>query len=120
MKQIADAVSSLPDEASRVRVLRWVAERLASFSETRIAVPLSAPLRAPSLLTAVAAPFCTRPPADPALALDGIEAMFDEPRDLIIAGVGEGGPSPATEATISMVDGFVKEFQKLAREWEGA
>lgn len=120
MKQIAEAVSSLPDRESRARVLRWVAERLATFSETQIGEScLPAPRLSPDPAPA-GAQMCASTEGDSSLTVDGIEALFEQPRNLVIAGASDPtATNQAGEATVSMVDGFVKEFQKLARDWDG-
>jgi hypothetical protein len=110
MRQIGDAVSSLPDDESRGRVLRWVVERLGASDQpvtARARPAASSDLQSPP--GSHGSQLCASR-ADGDLAIDGVEMLFGEPRDLSVAGAGDRA---AGQTAASMANGFVKQFQKL-------
>ena len=98
MAKIAAALGDL-DASTRARVLRWVADRFSAAALTQ--------------------PPVTAPPARPdmTLSVDGLGELFADRKSSAPAEPAVDGPSEPVE---SMVRGFVDEFQRIAREWQGA
>ena len=115
MAVISRVLETLPDSATRQRVLRWAAERAGveavTFSKTLEATTMSP----------------VRPADDPALKLDSLEDMFgtvapvedsltvavDDP---IAATLPDTSKAPVADVLRS----FAAEFQRFAEEWNGA
>jgi hypothetical protein len=119
MQAIADAMTRLSEE-SRRRVAEWAGEHFGG------AVKVASPPPAPRTVTPATGPALD----DTALAVADLEDFFErrpDEADLTLIGPEEGcalEPAPATAAddqpVVSMIHGFVEEFQKLARDWESA
>jgi hypothetical protein len=103
MQKVGTALAELSDDA-RVRVLQWAADR---FLQTPVAArPAPAPAAAPPAT-----------PQDASLAVDGLGEFF---QDALAQPYVERTPRAGDEPLESMVKGFVDDFQRLAREWQGA
>ena len=103
MQVIAESLQSLPNAASRDRVLRWISERFG--------VPIAPSASAPAAATTEEV---KGPHAD--LAVDGLEQFFDEqPKPAARR------PTPAQTPTRldSMVRDFAADFQRFADELNG-
>lgn len=130
LKTVADALASLPDTEARARVLRWAAERflvpLAASSARSATVP--APKAAawpPQFLdegtSADLLPALPNGEAD--LTVEDLKDLFEPVRP---AHQPMGRPAPVAAASappggtgvVSMIHGFVEDFQQLARAWQ--
>ncbi len=98
MQKIGTALAGLNDEV-RLRVLRWAAERFSPLAPVQVAA--------------------TQPNGqDTTLAVDSLEDFFDtrSPGSQVEQAPCTSGAEPVE----SMVKGFVDDFQRIAREWQGA
>jgi hypothetical protein len=101
---IGKAFADLPNDAARVRVLRWATERFA-------------PALTPPRLAPVTAPAARDP-----LTTEDLSDLFDEPGDRSPDPEPDSEPesaAPRHEPLESMVRGFVSDFQRIAKEWDG-
>ncbi len=114
MAVIGRVLGTLPDDTARQRVLRWACERFGIDS-----IPEA------SLLADGAAPNAEIAPADdPALKLGSLEDMFEmaspEHDDLAIVDAPPAPPNDAKQPVEVVLRSFVAEFQRFAKEWNGA
>jgi hypothetical protein len=129
MAAIARVIGTLPDDAARQRVLRWVCERFQ-------VEPLKAIASASVLLPDGVFVDLPAPADDPALRLDSLDDMFPmaaprnlHPRDhrdhgddddLVIADPAPKTADAAKQPVETVLRSFVAEFQRFAEEWSGA
>ncbi len=114
MEGIAALLARLPDAAARHRVLQWVE---AVFHPAEAA--LSSPAAAPPLHVVRPVPFhdsTVTAQDDSDLSVGDLEDWFDTdktppPDDRFPQAV-------KTQPVVSMIHGFVEDFQKLARDWQ--
>lgn len=103
MQRIGYALSQLPDNSSRQRVLRWALDR---FEAAR-----------PAAETAATAPSADRREAtrreDPSLTLDGVSLFEESEADMPASEEPEAGLE-------NLIKGFVSDFRRVAVEWQGA
>ena len=114
MEGIADLLARLPDAAACNRVLQWVEDVFhpaePALSSTAAAPPLH-------VVRPVALQDSTVTAQDDSdLSVGDLEDWFDTekppPPD-------DGFPQAArTQPVVSMIHGFVEDFQKLARDWQ--
>lgn len=116
MEGIADLLTRLPDAAARARVLHWVD---AIFVRTDEPAPLPMPAVTPLHVVRPAAFQQSRVDAseDGDLSVGGVDDWFEKdstapPDDRLQEAV-------STQPIGSMIHGFVADFQKLARDWQG-
>lgn len=94
MQKVGDALARLPDDTARQRVLKWAREVFQAEEEK------------PPV------------PADPYedLALGNAEEWF---QPALPEGTGASqDAADASQPVVSMIHGFVADFQKLARDWK--
>jgi len=113
MEGISDLLAQLPDAAARSRVLHWID---AIFRQD---TPAPGPMPAPAPLHVVRPAACQESkvdaPEDWGLSVGDLDDWFDNdsippPDDQL--------PEPvSTQPVVSMIHGFVVDFQKLARDW---
>lgn len=115
MAVISRVLETLPDSATRERVLRWAAERAGieavAFSKALETTTMS-PVRAAD---------------DPALKLDSLEDMFGAAapvEDNVTVAVDDPiavTPPDTSKAPVAeILRSFAAEFQRFAEEWNGA
>jgi len=145
MAAIADALTSVADDAARFRVVRWAVELYASNADAEsrkqdAAGDLTLEPAPPPVLAApvaVEAPLCgavktpdfddvefpVRGASDATLVVGDLESLFpafDDDGDLDMLAL-EADSEPVSDQPVdSMIERFVKDFQKLARDWENA
>jgi hypothetical protein len=113
MEGISDLLAQLPDAAARKRVLQWVD---AIFRQD---APAPAPMPTPTPLHVVQPAVFLESKADvpeDSLSVGNLEDWFENPRT---PPPDDRLPEPAgTQPVVSMIHGFVVDFQKLARDWQ--
>ena len=116
MEGIADLLTRLPDAAARARVLHWVD---AIFRQADAPAPQPMPAATPLHVVRPAAfqEFWPDASDDDGLSVGGVDDWFEKdstppPDDRLEEAV-------STQPIGSMLDGFVADFQKLARAWQG-
>ena len=107
MRAIADALDTLPDDAARARALGWAAEFF----------NLKDGGRALSHAAAHQTPLAgASPQSDPSLAVEDLSSFFEredvDPDQMAVT------PSEPKAGVRSMLQNFVADFQKLARDWQ--
>jgi hypothetical protein len=115
MAVVSRVLETLPDSATRQRVLRWAAERAGIE-----AVALSKALEATTMSPVRAAD-------DPALKLDSLEDMFgtavpveDELTVAVDDPIAAIPPDRSKAPVADVLRSFAAEFQRFAEEWNGA
>jgi hypothetical protein len=119
MAAIAEALASVPDDAARFRVLRWAVELYSAHADADSRQQDVAADLEPAHRLAVPR---LRPTADSALVVGDLGTLFqeiphDDPDMLNLEAAQPEAPPEPVESTIQ---NFVREFQKLARDWEDA
>ena len=122
MEGISDLLAELPDAAARTRVLRWVD---AIFRQD---TPAPAPVAAPTPLhmvrsvvfqesTVDAPDDCSLTVGDlDYLSVGDLDDWFDKDS---VSPPDDRLPEPVSnQPVVSMIHGFVADFQKLARDWQ--
>lgn len=112
MRQIAEALDSLPDNESRTRVLRWATD---FFDLKDVGVATASPAREPLVRPSKATGH-----KDSALSVEDLSSFFeDDPVDPDQMAVSAPAPAPEPKGgVVSMLHNFVADFQKLARDWQ--
>jgi hypothetical protein len=114
MEGIAELLARLPDAAARTRVLQWV-EGVFRPGEPALSSPAAAPPL--HVVRPVAIQDSTVTAGDDSdLSVGDLEDWFDTdktppPDDRFPQAV-------RTQPVVSMIHGFVEDFQKLARDWQ--
>jgi hypothetical protein len=121
MAAIADALASVPDDAARFRVLRWAVELHSAHADADSrSQDAAGDLEAepPPSVPALSA----RTAADPSQVVGDLGSLFDDDDedDLYMLELDAKPRATADQPVVSMIQGFVKDFQKLARDWENA
>jgi hypothetical protein len=114
MEGISDLLARLPDAAARSRVLHWVD---AIFRQD---TPAPAPMPAPTPL------HLARPAAFQQSTVDAADDCYLSVGDLddwfekdSVSPPDDRLPGPVSnQPVVSMIHGFVADFQKLARDWQ--
>ena len=113
MEGISDLLAQLPDAAARKRVLHWLD---AIFRQD---APAPAPMPTPTPLHVVQPAVFRESKVDApedSLSVADLEDWFENPRT---PPPDDRLPEPAgTQPVVSMIHGFVVDFQKLARDWQ--
>jgi len=114
MEGISDLLARLPDAAARSRVLHCVDAIFRHDKPAPVPMPAATPLhvvRPPALQESK-----VEAPEDWGLSVGDLDDWFDNdstppPDDRL--------PEPvSTQPVVSMIHGFVVDFQKLARDWQ--
>jgi hypothetical protein len=113
MEGISDLLARLPDAAARDRVLHWVD---AIFRQD---TPAPVPMPAPTPLHVVRPAAFRESTVDAAddgyLSVKDLDDWFDKDS---ISPPDDRLPEPVSaQPVVSMIHGFVSDFQKLARDW---
>jgi hypothetical protein len=127
MEGIADLLARLPDAAARSRVLQWVDAIFRQDKQALVTMP--APVTTPALPPLhVVRPAAfqeskAEAPEDWGLSVADLDDWFDNdktpPPDDRLPEPDERLPEPvSTQPVVSMIHGFVEDFQKLARDWQ--
>ena len=115
MEDIADLLARLPDAAARSRVLQWAEAIVHQDEPAPISMPGATPLH---LVRSAAFQESTKhAQEDPDLSVGDLKDWFDRnstrpPDDRLPDSVG-------MRPVVSMIHGFVEDFQKLAHDWQG-
>lgn len=114
MEGIADLLTRLPDAAARARVLQWVDAIFRQDEPAPSPMPAATPLHV--VRPAAFQGLKVDAPEDCYLSVGGEEDWFEKdstppPDDRLPEAV-------STEPVVSMIHGFVADFQKLARDWQ--
>ena len=104
MERIALALDELPDEAARLRVVRWALERFCPAAAAHPDLPATARLE-----PVVAGP-------DTQLEVGDLREFFV---DHTVDPDAERERPAVKEPLEAMVKGFVADFQRVADEWQG-
>ena len=107
MRSVGEALEHVRDDETRARVLRWAAESFGLSTAPRVSPPAQ-----PALSPSVAAV-----DVDPNLAVSELEWLFAE--KLTLPDPTPTSSSDPGQPVVSMIHGFVADFQKLARDWHG-
>lgn len=119
MQTVADQLARLQDGASRHRVLSW-AEEIFGVKE---AAPAGGPSVQPVATPAQVAPLTMVPRSatvaeeDDALTVGDLKDWFDVPSP---SDPDDSRSPAADQPVVSMIHGFVEDFQKLARDWQAS
>lgn len=120
MQAIAEQLAQLQDDRSRHRVLSWAEEAFG----VKEAAPAGGPSAQPIATPAQVAPLTMVPRSakvaeeDDGLTIGDLKEWFDvpsppDPDDSC-------SPADADQPVVSMIHGFVEDFQKLARDWQAS
>jgi hypothetical protein len=119
MEGIADLLARLPDAAARHRVLQWAAAIVHQDEPAPVSIPGSMPGATPLHVVRSAAVQESKVNAqeDWGLSVGDLHNWFEKdstppPDDRLQDAV---APRPVA----SMIHGFVEDFRKLARDWQG-
>ena len=114
MEGISDLLAQLPDAAARKRVLHWVDAIFRQDAPAPAAMPTPTPLR--MVQPAVFRESTVDASEEDSLSVGDLEDWFENPRT---PPPDDRLPEPAgTQPVVSMIHGFVVDFQKLARDWQ--
>jgi hypothetical protein len=124
IRAVGRALAQLSDDASRVRVLRWAAERFQIDATVSVARSTASSVNTANLDA-----------TDPTLSMDGLHELFpavsadddrtlnahspmmaSEPADELLAHVEEMPPVEGAPQPDSMLHSFVNDFQRLAND----
>jgi hypothetical protein len=114
MEGMSDLLARLPDAAARSRVLYWVDAIFRQDTPAPVAMPAPTPLHV--VRPAAFQESKVDASADCSLSVGDLDDWFDNdstppPADRL--------PEPvSTQPAVSMIHGFVVDFQKLARDWQ--
>ena len=115
MEGISDLLARLPDAAARSRVLHWV-DAIFRQDDTPAPGPTPAPTPLHVVQRGAVQESKADAPEDSSLSLGDFDHWFDNhntppPDDRL--------PEPvSSQPVVSMIHGFVVDFQKLARDWQ--
>jgi hypothetical protein len=114
MEGISDLLAQLPDAAARKRVLHWVDAIFRQDAPAPAAMPTPTPLH--MVQPAVFRESTVDASEEDSLSVGDLEDWFESPRT---PPPDDRLPEPAsTQPVVSMIHGFVVDFQKLARDWQ--
>ena len=120
MEDIADLLARLPDAAARHRVLQWAAATVHQDGPASISMPGSTPGALTPLHVERSAAFQeskVNAQEDPSLSVGDLNDWFD--KDSTPPADDRLQDAVAPRPVVSMIHGFVEDFQKLARDWQG-
>ena len=113
MEGISDLLAQLPDAAARKRVLHWLDAVFRQDAPAPAPIPTPTPLHV--VQPAVFRESKVNAPED-SLSVADLEDWFENPRT---PPSDDRLPEPvSSQPVVSMIHGFVVDFQKLARDWQ--